>query len=789
VSLVNTSRGGCSISLFATFVLLVVLLCPLVGAFVGVLSGTDYGRNLAAGACGLVLAALLAPQALRGSGRWRAACQVWLLAALYPVCTLPLAWVPPAEAQRAALLLLGLTALYALVVALLARQTVVVGQQPMPRWSAAGIALSLAGLIAYPWLRLGALGSLLDILLALTTGLVFGWAAARLLTRYSAAKVATPTTNNGPPDGLVAALALLLLAMGWGFNGAALLATLLLPPVGWLAANLANAQARASTTTSPISALLLGLSASLPLLFADTDTLALIHLFGQPETLMWALRAALLSAGIAAVLALLVGWRGPTLLRQRGAALPLLACTWLVGGVLYATSGEAGLYGDRLFVVLRAQADLSATEALPYAARRVAVHQALTQHAVATQAVLRRDLDGLGVSYTPYYLVNALEVSGGEPLRQWLARRPEVAYVVPSPYLRPLPEPNPPDQGGEPAPDAPPWNLEAVGAPRVWREFGARGAGVVVGQGDSGVDWQHPELRAAYQGLGADGTVTHDGYWLDPWEDTPEPTDISGHGTHTLGIALGQSVGVAPEARWIGCVNLARNVGNAPRYLDCLQFLFAPYAQGGDAFTGEPGRGADVFNNSWGCPQNTEGCSPASLLPAVQALRAAGVFVVASAGNEGPACSTVADPLAIYDEVWSVGATDEAGRVTSFSSVGPVTADGSNRVKPDIVAPGGDILSSYPGGTYFVGSGTSQAGPHVAGVVALLWSAQPALKGDVARTEQILRDTAAPADGLPDAALGEACALNLEAQSRPNNIVGYGLVDAYAAVQRALEQR
>ena len=116
--------------------------------------------------------------------------------------------------------------------------------------------------------------------------------------------------------------------------------------------------------------------------------------------------------------------------------------------------------------------------------------------------------------------------------------------------------------------------------------------------------------------------------------------------------------------------------------------------------------------------------------------------MVVSAGNDGPICSTLDNPPAIYASVFSVGAVDKGGNVAPFSSRGPVTIDGSGRTKPDIAAPGVDVVSSLPNGTYGPESGTSMAGPHLAGVVALMWSANPALKGDIDRTEQILSQTA-----------------------------------------------
>jgi subtilisin family serine protease len=185
-----------------------------------------------------------------------------------------------------------------------------------------------------------------------------------------------------------------------------------------------------------------------------------------------------------------------------------------------------------------------------------------------------------------------------------------------------------------------------------------------------------------------------------------------------------------------------------------------------------------VLNNSWGCPP-LEGCDPNALKPAADALRAAGIFVVVSAGNDGPSCDTLSSPLALYDSVFSVGAVNRSGSITMFSSRGPVTADGSNRIKPDIVAPGDAVFSALPGGSYAPESGTSMAGPHLAGVVALIWSANPALIGNIDRTEQILIETAEPITEYEDS----ACSGN---GSKPNNISGYGLVDAYAAVKMAL---
>ncbi|HEX5741015.1 MAG TPA: S8 family serine peptidase, partial [Pilimelia sp.] len=606
-----------------------------------------------------------------------------------------------------------------------------------------------------PWLWAGALGGPLESALALLAAAAVGAAAAAVLdaTFWDAHRGLSPArrTLRAAP---VAGVALVVLGAGVGAPGPHLAVLTVLGALGVAVAALGTPRAAGWAV---------GVAAVGPLAFVDAEEVTLI-LTGRdvPFYTVLATAAAVLLAwaGAAARLAL------PPLARTPAVAAAAALAVVAAGG--YAALGQPGFHGDRLFVVLRDQAPLTGLPAAPpglpgHAARVGAVHARLVAHATRAQTGLRRTLDDLGVAYTPYYLMNAVEVHAGVALLPALQRRTDVARVLPSPRLRPLPAPPPRTTGGAARPPGVGWNVTMVGADAAWQR-GATGRGVTVGASDSGVDAAHPALAAGFRG--------GDDSWYDPWNGSRTPTDRGGHGTHTLGSAVGRlGIGVAPDAQWVGCVNFDRNLANPARYLDCLQYMLAPFPPGGNPFSdGRPARAPHVLTNSWGCPP-VEGCDADTLRPATAALAAAGIFVVAAAGNSGPGCGTVTDPPAPYADVFTVGAVDRHGAVGSFSSRGPA-ADGTS--KPDVVAPGEDVLSAMPGGGYEILDGTSMAAPHVAGVVALLWSARPALAGDVAGTAGILRRTAGTARTA-----GARCA------GAEEPLVGAGLVDAPAALAAA----
>jgi subtilisin family serine protease len=486
------------------------------------------------------------------------------------------------------------------------------------------------------------------------------------------------------------------------------------------------------------------------------------------------------------------------LLLAAGAVLaePLRAQEGKMDGRLF----EATAPGARasFLVVLAEQADLSAAPTIAERAeRRRFVFETLTEVARRTQAPLLEKLRAAGVAVRSHYLANFLEVEGDRSMAAELARRPDVSRIAanrPS-RLERLPERESSGAlGAEPsavsAPAAPGANLDRIGATALWAR-GIRGQGIVVGDADTGFAWEHPALKPRYRGF--DGaTASHAYNWRDAvhdagvgnpcGSDSPVPCDDSGHGTSTSGLAVGDdgagnAIGVAPGARLIGCRNMDRGVGTPARYTECFEFLLAPTDASGD--NPRPDLGADVINNSWGCPAS-EGCTdPQILRSVVESVRAAGVAVVVSAGNGGAACGTISDAPAIYEASLSIGATTNTDVIASFSSRGPVTVDGSNRLKPDVVAPGFNVRTAALPDTYTpFFTGTSASAPHVAGAVALLWSGVASLRGDVARTEEILRGSAAPLTS------GETCA-PFPGDVVPNAVFGFGRIDCVAALALA----
>ncbi len=420
-----------------------------------------------------------------------------------------------------------------------------------------------------------------------------------------------------------------------------------------------------------------------------------------------------------------------------------------------------------MFVLLTDKADLGpASRTHDRAARGHAVVQALRSTAMPSQAPVQALLRGAGAAFTPYWVENVVFVPAGNlGLARALAARPEVASIVPEPVFT-IPQV---EAAAAAAGAGVEWNVAKIRADQAWST--TTGAGIAVASIDTGVRYTHRALVNQYRGKTAAG-FSHKGNWKDPTGVCgATPCDNSNHGTHVMGTmvgddGLGNQIGVAPGAKWMACKGCANSSTCAGSHLlSCAQWMLDPMEDGSGS--NQP----DVVNNSWAGPRGD-----AWFMDFVDSWRAAGIFPAFAAGNTGPACGTAASP-GEYPQAFAAGSTDAADAIAGASGRGPSSFLG---VKPNVTAPGVLVRSSIAvtDDSYTSYSGTSMASPHVAGAVALVWAAQPQLRGNTALTEQLLRSTAVPLQSA------ENCGGT--AFQAPNNTYGYGRIDALAAVLTTL---
>jgi serine protease AprX len=453
----------------------------------------------------------------------------------------------------------------------------------------------------------------------------------------------------------------------------------------------------------------------------------------------------------------------------------------------WVTQQTAGGKQAEFMIVLADQADLSRAATLSTKNEKGRfVHDTLWNKSQTTQGPILQWLRERGIEHRSFYIVNAVLVKGSQEIAETLAARPDVARIEGNPQIHnSLPQPGPsveaPSQPELPQAIEP--GITYTHAPDVWA-LGFTGQNIVVGSADTGQRWTHNALKPHYRGW--NGTVADHNYnWHDSIHDSVGnpcgndslfPCDDYFHGSHTTGTAIGDDgagnqIGMAPGAKWIGCRNMDEGVGTPARYIECMEWFLAPYPIGGGQ--GDPTKAPDITINSWGCP-TSEGCSVDTLQAAVEAQAAAGIMMVVAAGNAGSSCSTLFDPPSFYEASYSVGALNTGtDTIAFFSSRGPVTADGSNRIKPDITAPGTSTrsASNTSDNAYVFADGTSMATPHIAGAMALLWSAHPELQNQIDASRTALDNAAQFISSTQCGAAGP-----------PNNVFGWGRVDILAAV-------
>ena len=288
-------------------------------------------------------------------------------------------------------------------------------------------------------------------------------------------------------------------------------------------------------------------------------------------------------------------------------------------------------------------------------------------------------VQGMGgeIRYT-YHIVPVIAATIPEVAIAGLKANPNVAYVEADGKVYAIQE-------------TLPWGVDRVDAELVHPYN--KGTGVKISIIDTGIDYDHPDLDANYKG------------GVDYVEGDGNPMDDNGHGTHCAGIVAAEdndigAVGVAPEA-----------------YLYAVKVLDAS----GSGYVSDVVAGIQwSIDNSMQVTSMSLGTNTdyLSLHDACDAAYAAGILVVAAAGNDGnpPGKGDNIDYPANYDSVIAVAATDTNDKRARWSSTGPAA---------ELSAPGVDIYSTYWDDAYATKSGTSMACPHVTGTAALVMAAYP----------------------------------------------------------------
>jgi subtilisin family serine protease len=459
---------------------------------------------------------------------------------------------------------------------------------------------------------------------------------------------------------------------------------------------------------------------------------------------------------------------------------------------------------------LRAQHNAEFT---PPSRRNLEVVSLLQETAELTQAALHQELEqrqmfGEVASFEAYWIANIIRVDATEPVIREIAEHPDVKLIF---WNMPISnigtvgdnDQDPPRGGNQPNRRNQPKNfveldggaeimqlggpepgVEAVRAPEVWG-MGFTGQGVLVATMDTGVAGNHPALGSRWRGHDPAYSGNPQWAWFDPITNTTFPQEFgggAGHGTHTMGSVLGgppgDQIGVAPGAQWIhaGVIDRGGIDATIANAILSFQWMAAPTGNAGD-FWAVP----RVASNSWGtlASHGHPACDE-TFWQWIDNSEAAGTIQVFSAGNEGTSgLRRPADRAQFNGQpsdyhsvaVAAIDPYNASWPIAGFSSRGPTfcTPDGSAFTKPNISAPGVNTRSAHQNGGYAQLSGTSMASPHVNGVIALMLEACDVLSAD--QVKQIIYDTAHD--------LGS---------SGKNNTYGWGMIDAYEAVNMALAE-
>lgn len=416
------------------------------------------------------------------------------------------------------------------------------------------------------------------------------------------------------------------------------------------------------------------------------------------------------------------------------------------------------------------QADLAPAQGMSWQERGEFVLRSLQQVAERSQREAKEILNTEGKGFRTFIVGNELYVQGGNlSTADMLASLPEVASVR-APRTFQLPEQQPADVSTLAATLS--WGITDSKADQFWSRYGKKGEGIIIADISTGVQWDHPALVNQFN---CPGDPTNASCWYDPSNicGASGACDNNGLGTHNMGTMVGSddpallySAGMAPAAKWISCKGCESASCSEFALNACADWMLAP--------GGNPANRPYIVHNPWG-----GGSGDVWYLGKVNAWRAAGIFPSFPAGQSG-LCSSLSSP-GDYQETFASAGHDSSRAIATWSSRGPSVFGHEPYTKPNISAPAVHICSSVPNAAWSCGySGNNIAGAHSAGAVALLWSCNPLLAGQVDRTFEVLH---AAADPPPAGNCGAP------PDGEGNYTYGYGYLNVLAAGSDACQSR